>query len=215
MKPLFSNLLKRSEPDPWSSLPWEAPGVVFAVLDTETTGLNPARDRVLCIGALRIEEGRIRVRESLEIFIRQERFDHRSVPIHGIRKVETREQVPEKEALEHLLTYTKGAILVGHHIRFDLAILGTALSRHGLPGLDNPWLDTGVLYGKTLLKSPLVPKKESYTLDDLAHRYDLSLKDRHTALGDAYITALAFLHMLSQLKARKKYTVRQLLRMGS
>ena len=186
----------------------------FIALDTETTGLDPDVDRILSVGALRLVDGRIRVRDSLEIFIAQEHFDHRSTPIHGILRQGPHPRIPEKQALERLVAYVGDAIIVGHHINFDLLIIRRALWRHTLPELNNPVLDTGVLYGKTLLKSPVLQKKEAYSLDELARKFDLSCRDRHTALGDAYITAMAFLKILSRLEEKKELTLKKLLRMG-
>ena len=46
--------------------------------------------------------------------------------------------------------------------------------------------------------------KDHYALDDLADKFDISKKDRHTAMGDAYITAIAFLKIVKKLKEKKK-----------
>jgi len=187
----------------------------FVVLDTETTGFDPISDRILSIGALKLQQGRIRVQDSLELYLYQDRFDKRSVPIHGILREDDHQQIPEKEALEQFQTYLKDSILVGHHIGFDLEMLRQAHLRHGIPAIDNPHLDTGILFRHTLLKSPLVPKKEYYTLDELVEKYELPCQDRHTALGDAYLTAMIFLRILSQLQSRKELSLQQLLKMGA
>lgn len=58
--------------------------------------------------------------------------------------------------------------------------------------------------------SNLLERKENYSLDELADKFDISKKDRHTAMGDAYITAIAFLKILNKLRERKEITLRQL-----
>ncbi|MEJ2585894.1 MAG: 3'-5' exonuclease [Robiginitalea sp.] len=214
MKKWLSGIWNTSLPGKSTSGTTDISEVTFVVLDTETTGMDPDIDRILSIGALRLSGGRIRVRETLEIFIAQDHFDRRSVPIHGILRQGPNPRVSEKEALLQLEEYVGDAIIVGHHIHFDLEMLRRALWRHELPPLDNPILDTGILYKRTLLKSPVVQKKASYSLDELAHKFDLSCRDRHTALGDAYITALAFLKILTRLKEKRDFTLKQLLRMG-
>lgn len=188
--------------------------VPFVVLDTETTGLNPERDRILSIGALRLQGGRILVREALELYLQQEHFDSHSVPIHGILREDMHPRIPEAEALRHLVAYIGDAVIVGHHISFDMNVLHRAMVRQGVKPLSNPCLDTGLLYRKTLLKTPLLRKKEFYTLDDLARRFDLPCTDRHTALGDAFLTAMALAHILELLKAKGILTRKQLLRAG-
>ncbi|MBC2840363.1 PolC-type DNA polymerase III [Robiginitalea sp. SC105] len=195
-------------------LPEDLEEVPFVVLDTETTGLNPIRDRILSIGALRLLGGRIRVNESVEYFLAQDHFDRLSVPIHGILKTGSSPRMDEKEGLKSILEYIGDSPVVGHHISFDRTMIQNACDRHGLGKFRNPLLDTGTLYRKSLIKSPLLRKKDQYSLDDLARKYDLSCKDRHTALGDAYITAMAFLHILEQLTSKGPLTTRQLLKLG-
>lgn len=85
---------------------------------------------------------------------------------------------------------------------FDVNMINKALHRQGLPSLKNKLLDTVVLYKKSLLRSPLIEKKDHYSLDELADKFNISKKDRHTALGDAYITALLFLKIIKKLKEK-------------
>ena len=85
---------------------------------------------------------------------------------------------------------------------FDDNMCNKALDRNGPPPLKNKLLDTVVLYKKSLLRSPLIERKDHYSLDELADKFNISKKDRHTALGDAYITALLFLKILKKLKEK-------------
>ena len=89
-------------------------------------------------------------------------------------------------------------------------MINRALERNGLPKLANKTLDTAVLYKKTLLVSHLLERKDNYSLDELADKFDISKKDRHTAMGDAYITAIAFLKILNKLRYKKELTLKQL-----
>lgn len=171
----------------------------FIVLDTETTGFNLAKDRMLCIGALKLLNGQIAVKDSLEVYIHQEHYDANSAEIHGILKKGKKERVSELNALKQFLGYVKNHVLVGHHVMFDVTMINAALKRNGLPKLKNETLDTGLLYKRTLLTSPLLHKKEKYSLDELAEKFGISRKDRHTALGDALITAIAFVRIVEKL----------------
>ncbi|GLU44949.1 PolC-type DNA polymerase III [Allomuricauda sp. NBRC 101325] len=175
----------------------------FVVLDTETTGFSLTRDRMLCIGALKLLDNNIVVKESFEVYIHQEHYDSESAEIHGILKKSKRDLVSELDALKQFLVYVKNHILVGHHVMFDINMINAALKRNSLPKLKNKTLDTESLYIRTLLISTVVQKKERYTLDDLAKKFSISRKDRHTALGDAFITAIAFLRTIEKLKPQK------------
>ncbi len=89
-------------------------------------------------------------------------------------------------------------------------MINKVLKRNRLPELKNRTLDTAELYKKTLLISPILERKDHYTLDDLAEKFDISVKDRHTALGDAYITAIAFLKILEKMRKKKEITLQEL-----
>ena len=174
----------------------------FIVIDTETTGFDYEKDRILCIGAVLLEKSQIAVKDSFEVYLTQDHYNSDSTPIHGILKEEKKEKTAEIEALKSFLTYIGNAPIIAHHTMFDVNMINKALHRQGLPSLKNKLLDTVVLYKKSLLRSPLIEKKDHYSLDELADKFNISKKDRHTALGDAYITALLFLKIIKKLKEK-------------
>lgn len=186
--------------------------VRFVVLDTETTGFDYTNDRILCIGALVLQNGTINVQDSFEHYIDQEHFDKSSVQIHGIIRRDILNHKSEIEVLQLFLDYVGDSVIIAHHTRFDITMINNALARNGLDKLTNKTLDTAVLYKKTLIKSNLLERKDHYTLDDLADKFDISKKDRHTAMGDAYITAIAFLKILKKLRENNKNLLYQLFR---
>lgn len=175
----------------------------FVVLDTETTGFDYDNDRILCIGALVLQNGIIAVQNSFEVYLEQEHYDKATAQIHGILKAFIIQRPTELEALQQFLDFLGDSIIIAHHTIFDITMINKALERNGLPQLTNKTLDTAYLYKKTLIKSHLFERKDHYTLDDLADKFDISKKDRHTALGDAYITAIAFLKIIKKLKEKK------------
>ncbi len=182
----------------------------FIVLDTETTGFDYENDRILCIGALALHDNKIEIKNGFEVFLIQEVYGKESVKIHGILKNTKRPKITEIEALELFLDYIGNSIIIAHHTFFDITMLNNALLRNGLPKLKNRLLDTSTLYKKTIIKSNLLSKKNSYTLDDLADKFSISKKDRHTAMGDSYITAILFLKIVSKLKEKKEITLKYL-----
>lgn len=185
----------------------------FVVLDTETTGFDYTNDRMLCIGALVLQNNIIKIEESFEIYIEQDHYDESTAQIHGILKDFIVKRPTELEALEQFLNYLGDSIIIAHHANFDITMINRALERNGLPELKNKSLDTGVLYKKTLIKSHLFERKDHYALDDLADKFDISKKDRHTALGDAYITAIAFLKIVKKLREKKEINLNQLFKL--
>lgn len=182
----------------------------FVVLDTETTGFDYENDRILCIGALALQNGIISVQDSFEIYLQQDHYDKSTAQIHGILRDFILKRPTELEALEQFSAFLGDSIIIAHHTIFDVTMINRALERNGLPQLRNKTLDTAYLYKKTLIKSHLFERKDHYTLDDLADKFDISKKDRHTALGDAYITAIAFLKIVKKLREKKAISLNQL-----
>ena len=185
----------------------------FVVLDTETTGFNFKEDRILSIGAVTILNNSIDITDSFEVYVEQEKFNPKTVEIHGLLKQGPLIKVNEQEACEQFLQFLGNSIIVAHHAHFDVTMINYALKRLGLPKLKNKVLDTGTLYKATRLTSNLIDKEKNYTLDDLANSLNISLQDRHTASGDAYITAIAFMKIVSKLKKNKDLKINHLYRL--
>lgn len=168
----------------------------YVVFDCEATGLKPSVDVILSIGAVTIEQDAICVSKSLELYLHQTYFNKDTVGIHGILKEGNEEKIVEQDAIIHFLDFIKNATLVGHHINFDVQMINQALQRMGLGKLKNHLMDTDAMYRK--LNN--LQDTEHSSLDALGALYNIQLKDRHTASGDAFITALLFLKLKSKLK---------------
>ncbi|MGG5486964.1 3'-5' exonuclease [Gaetbulibacter sp. PBL-D1] len=184
----------------------------FVVLDTETTGFDYEKDRVLCIGAVDVFNNEINVANAFEVYIKQEHFNENTVEIHGIIKNERIETTTEEDALKLFLNYIGNSILVAHHARFDITMINKMLLRHNLPKLKNRVLDTVNLYRATRIKSNLI-KQDKYTLDEIAENYVLDVSDRHTAAGDALLTAIIFLKTTTILKNNKGLTLKKMFKL--
>ncbi|MFZ2284885.1 MAG: 3'-5' exonuclease [Lutibacter sp.] len=170
----------------------------FVVLDTETTGLDIINDRILSIGAICIVNNNIDVADSFEIYLKQAAFKAETVEIHGILKEGKLAKLSEAEAIENFIDFIGNAVLVAHHTAFDIEMINAALKRMDLPKLKNKTIDTGILYKK------LEGKKDShFNLDVLCKEFNIPKHDRHTAAGDAFITALLFLKIISKLKKER------------
>lgn len=182
----------------------------FVVFDTETTGLDIANDRILSIGAIGIFNNIIDVADGFEIYLKQDQFKAETVEIHGILKEGKLTKLPEAEALENFINYIGNAVLVAHHTAFDIEMINAALKRLDLPKLKNKTIDTGILYKK------LEGKKDShFNLDVLCKEFNIPKHDRHTAAGDAFITALLFLKIISKLKKERNLHYSDLFRVSS
>jgi len=170
--------------------------VRFVVLDCETTGLNPVTDRIITIGAVAVQDGEILLEDSFEALLKLSR-NTASVTVHGVTRDESRAGIEEPQALEMFLEYLKDGVIVGHHIGHDIASLDAGYERHWGFNLSNRWLDT-VYLGQHLQNagafSNLSPISD-WTLDALCGLFGIEPHDRHTAAGDAFLTAQALLRL--------------------
>ncbi len=176
----------------------------FVVLDTETTGLDPRRDRIVTIGAVVVSHGQIMLEDQFEAVIK---FDYNtaSVVVHGVTREAAQEDgLEEPDALGQFLGYLRDGVIVGHHIGFDVDILSERCrARFGM-GLENRWLDTMELTLNLEDAGAFAqdeddadePKRPDFSLDGLCRRFNIAPHDRHTAPGDAFITAQVFLKLL-------------------
>lgn len=185
----------------------------FVVFDTETTGLDPNEDRILSIGAVTVKNFQIDISENLELYLQQDFFNPESVKIHGLIQNEKFEKISEEKAIEQFLDYSHGSVLVAHHAGFDVKMINRALKRMGLPKLRNKVLDTGMMYKKNRLITNLIDRDKVYSLDEIAEAYNIDLVDRHTATGDAFITALVFLKLLGRIGNKDSLSLDKLVKL--
>jgi DNA polymerase-3 subunit epsilon len=169
----------------------------FVALDTETTGFDYENDRILSIGAVAIKNNKILVSDSFEVYIKQEVFNKETVKIHGIRRNGNETKVSEEEALIAFLEYLDDAIIIAHHTKFDINMINNALKRINVGPLKSKQLDTNYIHKKIAATDKF---KKLYSLDELGEIYNVKMHDRHTALGDALITAYIFLKLTYKYK---------------
>jgi len=170
--------------------------VRFVVLDTETTGLDPQADRIITIGAVAVQNGDIVLDDSFEALLKVT-HDTNSVTVHGITRDESRKGMEESEALQRFLEYLQDGVIVGHHIGHDIATFDNAYQRHWGFRLLNRTVDTMNLalhFDKAGAFSDR-PKIRRFTLDALCEAFGVIPHDRHTASGDAFLTALVLLRL--------------------
>lgn len=203
---MFFKKATKNLPDYWRDYVASLSGILdntladttYVALDTETSGFDYEKDRILSIGWISLKNRKIEASSAHELFIDATHYDKKTVEIHGILKESSQEKLEELTVLKRLLADLSGAVILAHHAFFDIKMISEALGRHGLPKLQNPYIDTAFLY--RLLPKTKQKIETHVTLDDLIQQFGIDAHDRHTALGDAYITAIAFLKMMSIIK---------------
>lgn len=169
----------------------------YVIFDTESSSLSIATTQLLSIGAVRVRNSSISMRETFNCFIDTGKSGVKgNIHIHEIMTTGKEERKEVKEALLQFLGFIGNAVLVAHHAKHDVNLINRYLSEN-FPGvrLVNQVIDTAELAIENDQNSDPSAKinSENYSLDALLKRYSIEAVERHTALGDAYSTALLFL----------------------
>lgn len=187
--------------------------LTFVVVDTETTGLDVKTDHILAFGGVKISQNRILVQSSREQFIHSKKKNSSSIKIHEI--VQPVNPVSPREFVRGFLPYLGRDILVAHHAGFDVAMLEKICRPFGLRKLMNPVVDTGDLAMRLehgIHYDPSRVNLRDYSLDKLCERYKIPIHDRHTAAGDAFLTAQLLLKLLKEADRKGVLTYGDLMR---
>lgn len=178
-----------------------ADAVRFVALDTETTGLDARTDRIVSIGAVAVRAGQIDLADAFECVLKVS-HNTSAVTVHGVTRDDARHGREEADALADLLGYLRDGVIVGHHIGHDLAMLNAAARRQLGIGLANRSLETMDLALHLRSDGALaLPEPLDSSLDALLACFSITPHDRHTAPGDALLTAQVFQRLL-RLAAR-------------
>ncbi len=168
-------------------------------LDTETTGRDPAEDRVIEVGLVYWREGAITERRSWLIApgrpIPQAAFD-----VHGISDEDVKDAPSFAEVAPELLRALEGYVPVAYNAEFDRNMLHAELDRCGLP------MDQRAPAGRpeTVWLDPLVwarhlqSRERSRALGEVAARLGITLERAHRATDDAEAALLVLTHFCRQ-----------------
>lgn len=155
----------------------------YISIDLETTGLNPKWDRIIEIGALKVQEGRITDRFS--VFVNPGRkLEERIIELTGIRDEDLADAPYVEDVLEDLLAFLEDLPLLGHSILFDYSFLKKAATDRKIP-FEKDGIDTLKIARKYLADL------EHRNLDYLCRYYQIPHR-AHRALEDAEATLLLY-----------------------
>lgn len=179
----------------------------FVVFDIETTGFSPLTCRIIEIGAVRVENGKITDRFST--------FVNPKVPIPfrieqltSINDGMVMDAPPIEEVLPEFLKFCEGAVMVAHNADFDMSFIIENCSRLGIPN-DFTYVDT------VGMARFLLPALNRFKLDTVAKAVGVSLQHHHRAVDDAECTADIFVKFVSMLAERDITDVDELNRQGA
>ncbi|MFM8794855.1 MAG: exonuclease domain-containing protein, partial [Acidimicrobiales bacterium] len=169
---------------------------LFAVVDVETTGLDPGADRILQMAAV-VVDSRGRVVEEFETVVRPEspdEYEHGAEHIHGISREMVEQGMPLRNALQNFLSVVDGRILAAHNARFDVSFLHAESRRVGLEWKVSRYVDTLQLSRRTDTSSG-----RRHNLEALCEHYGVTRARAHEASSDAKAAASILLKLIEEL----------------
>ena len=168
------------------------------VLDTETTGLDPAQGhRIIEIGGIELVNRR-QTAQQFHVYLQPDRaIDAEAVKVHGITSEFLADQPRFAEVADRFLDFVRGAELIIHNAPFDMGFLNYELQRCGR---GQPPLEELCRVEDTLLLARRQHPGQRNSLDALCKRYNVDNTQRslHGALLDAEILADVYLAMTRQ-----------------
>ena len=188
------------------------------VFDTETTGLDLAKNRLLSIAGVAMNGGEVALDDTFDVMVAQTDVGGADAAVvHGLISKDLVGGLPADEAAARFLAFAGDAILVAHHAAFDVRMLQKAIAPYRGAKVWSPTIDTAQL-ARRVEVGPMptneahgADDRESHRLDSLVRRYGIEVPDRHTAAGDALATALLFQRLLKKAERRGIVTLGDLL----
>lgn len=149
----------------------------YVALDLETTGLSPAADRILEIGAVKVIGGQIK--ETYETLVNPERkISRRIEELTGITDEMAAGGMDTRKAVTELVEFCEGLPLLGHNILFDYGFVRQNAMNWKLP-FEKEGIDT------LSIARTLFPQMEHRSLEALCSFYKIRQENAHRAVSDA------------------------------
>ena len=167
----------------------------FVSFDCETTGLNPKKDEILSIGAVKIIQNKIELSESFERFLSPVNdISKESIKIHHIRPCDIKNSIDSKVAIEEFLHFIGNRTLIGYYIKFDIALINRYAKEIIGTTIPNKSIELSNMYYKRYKKKSsheFVDLKFDTIMDEL----DLPKLGQHDAVNDAVMSAMMYLKL--------------------
>lgn len=209
-RPIFYefNLFKSSTPESLGAMTLRE--LTYVPFDLETTGLDPTGgDKIIQLGAIRVVNGRLQHNEIIDQLVDPQRpVPPIATDITGISPEMLVGQPTVDKVLPEFKEFVEGAVLVAHNAAFDMRFLELNEISTGI-GFGNPVLDT------LLLSTVVHPNQDDHTLDGIAGRMNIPIVGRHTALGDAIVTAEILLRLIPLLESQGVTTLKDAIRVSA
>lgn len=171
--------------------------VTFVAFDTETTGVNPHRDRIVELAAVKYQDGKI-IDERTWLVNPGRPIPSWAQKVHGITTEMVKNEPKFKDIYAEFLEFIGGSVLVAHNAPFDISFINTEVRLAHLESPPNLVIDSLGLFRTWF------PNLKSYSLEKVATSVDIPKDIFHRALADSMYVALIFNKGARKLDASAK-----------
>lgn len=173
-------------------------------VDIETTGLDPAKDRVLSIGWVPIDGGEIDLSGAGYELVNTAGAESvgETATIHGLTDEELAEGTSPEAALDSVLRALAGRAMLAHYASIEKEFLGALCRKHCGSGLSVPVVDTFEIERRHMERMGTFPRGEDLRLPRVRERYALPEYRSHNALTDALACAELYLAQWARSRVR-------------
>ena len=186
---------KKLKQEKFSFLFDQTPNDEIIVYDTETTGLNPKKDEILSIGAVKVKNNKILISKKFEIFVKPNRnINEESIKIHHIRNIDLENGKNPQDALEDFLYFIGNRTLVGYYLEFDVKMINKYLLPTIGIKLPNQQVEVSQIYHKKKRRS-IPDGRIDLRFDSIMKDLNLPIFSKHDALSDAIMTAMMYIKL--------------------
>ncbi len=177
--------------------------IIEIVLDTETTGLDFTREKLVEFAAVRLENGKIK--DKFQTLINPEQHIRKSsIAIHGITEEMVADAPTEAEAMPMIMEFIGDYPIVAHNAIFDYSFLNEASKRVFDKELENPRIDSQQMFREVF------PDLESHGLDALSKKFSVELINHHRAMADTMALALVYPQLKKLFNQKYDWEMKQL-----
>ena len=159
--------------------------IIEIVLDTETTGLDYTKEKMVEFAAVRLENGKIK--DEFQTLINPKQHIRKSsIAINGITADMVQDAPTEEEAMPKIMEFIQDYPIVAHNAIFDYTFINEASKRVFGQEINNPRIDSQQMFKE------IYPDLESHGLEALTTKFKVPLTNHHRAMADTMGLALAY-----------------------
>lgn len=175
----------------------------FICFDCETTGLDPKKDDIISIGAVKIKDNIIQTSEHFTRFVKPKtKLQSEAIKVHHIREIDLEGAEDIDKVIDEFLDFIGNKILVGYFLEFDVAMVNKYLKPKLGITLPNRRIEVSATYYD--YKVEAIPQGNiDLRFNTILHELNIPLFGKHDALNDAIMTSMMFLKLKDKSKKFK------------